>query len=157
MASLAHRPPPVLDLTTEAERLTVKIDGVEYLLRQSNDLSLANLRFIERTGARLLALEAGFEQGDLKEREEAEYASLLAQWCELAIDAPQDVIEKVGVLNRALIIQSFLELSAPSLLRLRATAQRMAMQAARTGGRSSPASSGSSGPPARRTGSRKSR
>ena len=38
----------ILDLTTDTDRPVVKIDGIGYPLRTSNDLTLENFRFLER-------------------------------------------------------------------------------------------------------------
>lgn len=141
----------ILDLTTEHERLTVKIDGIAYDMRDENDLSLSHYRLLQQAGPRLAALE---DLPAMSKAQESEYADLLLSVCLLALDAPEKVIERVGVVQRIAIVRSFCELSAPSLRRMGAAMQAKTQS---PGTNSSPASTGSTGRRTRRSGSRKSR
>lgn len=147
--------PPVLDLITERERLTVKIDGVAYDLRDENDLTLEHYRLLEQAGQRMTTLEA---LPKMSKKQQAEYHELLKDACLLALDAPDAVIDRTGYLQRIAIFRTFSELSAPSLLRMGASMQAARTAAAQSRGTSSsPASSGSTAGRTRRSGSRRSR
>lgn len=147
-------PPPILDFTTERTRLTVAIDGIAYEMRDENDLTLANYRLLQQAGPRLSELE---DLPRMTPAQEAEYADLLKSICELALDAPERVIARTGIVQRIALVRGFCELSAPSLRKLGATMQAPAPQPPFPGTNSSPGSSASTGAPTRRAGSRRSR
>jgi hypothetical protein len=133
---------PVLDLLTDTQRPTVRVDGTLYALRTSRDLTLEAYKTLEPIPGRLGALMV---QPSLSDVDSAELSRLLDQTCRLVLMAPDDVQARLGEVNRSLIAKVFFELLTPSLLRARAT---LGMEAHRSAGTSS--SRGSNGSTAAR-------
>ena len=158
MATTAETtPPPVLDLSTERTRPTVKIDGRPYELRTSNDLTLANIRYLERVGPRLVYLES---LPEMSAAAEVEYSGILARVLELGlVDVPAAVVEALGIGNRLAVARVFFELSMNGLTRMRAIATAQAIAATAKPSSGARPSRGSKGSTAARssTGSRRSR
>lgn len=144
---------PVLDLSTERERLSVRIDGVPYALRGRHDLTIREYRVITRVGSQLDELET---KDEMTEAEAASYAALLGQMCDVALEAPSDVMAKLDDIQRRAVVRSFLEHLHPSLVK---AGRRLTppSPAPPSGTRSSRGSSGSTAPATRGRGSRRSR
>ena len=108
---------PALDLFTDTERLTVRIDGIDYPLRTSNDLTLDSYKTLERIGPRIgvLFLQQSYSKADLREM-----SALLDTVTQIAIVAPEEVLRRLGDANRTMIAKVFFELLAPVLQRMRA-------------------------------------
>ena len=104
----------ILDLTTDTDRPVVKIDGIGYPLRTSNDLTLENFRYLERVSLRvgeLMTRSKVFTKG-----ENAELEQRLKEIAKLALDAPPAVLRKLTAIHRVLIFKVFSELLAPELI-----------------------------------------
>lgn len=143
---------PILDLTTPQTRPFVKINGIAYDLRTSNDLTLQAFRTLERITPQIGAL---LQQPELSDAEATTLSTLLAQGCAIGLDAPADVLKGLGDVGRIQVFKVFAELSTPSLQRAGAN---LAARPA-PGTKPSRGSSGStgarnaSGSPRRRSGS----
>src|SRR5919109_5473343 len=109
--------PALLDLTTEQELKTIRIDAIEYPIKRSNDLTLAEYKRLERIAPRIAALIAADE---LTPDETKELSHLLDTTVRMALDAPADVQERLGDLNRTRIFEAFTTLLSLSLLTTRA-------------------------------------
>ena len=140
---------PVLDLTTDSQRPTVRIDQVAYELRTSNDLTLQSFKELERITPRVGALML---QEALSVDEGRELSQLLDTVCRMALVAPEAVQAGLGDVHRVLIFKVFSELLTPSLQRAGAELMRQPAD----GMRSSRGSSASTAAP-RRAGSRRPR
>jgi hypothetical protein len=103
---------PVLDLTTDLERPTVKIDQVAYLLRTARDLTLDAYKALERATPRIAALLLA---DVLSADEGQELSHLLDSACQIALIAPEAVHAKLGDVQRMQIFQVFTERLTPKL------------------------------------------
>lgn len=104
----------ILDLTTETDRPVVKIDGIGYPLRTTNDLTLENFRFLERVSARVGALLQ--RAAALKPFEEAELEKRLKEITAIALEAPAPVLRKLTAIQRIMVFKVFTELLTPTLI-----------------------------------------
>lgn len=140
---------PLLDLVTTKVRKYVRIDGVNYEVRLSEDLSLAEGRRLNSLWRRLSEIE---RQPELSDEQSAEYAELLSTLVALAlVDVPASVVSALSVGKRKAIVVSFFLLSAPG--REPARAENAAAAAPSTGRKPSRGSRGSTAA-RRRTGSK---
>jgi hypothetical protein len=151
MAALTE-PTPALDLTTDRLRMTVKIDGIAYVVRSPSDLSLTTYSMLERVTPQI---------GELlcRDRTPAEDKALglhLKRLCLIALDAPEIVLAKLGQVDRLRIYTLFIGLLSTSLQSTGA-ARLMAAKASRSSGASSSRNSRGSTPRTRPSGSRSSR
>lgn len=108
---------PILDLTTDRPRYTVRIDGPAYQLRDTSDLTIQQYRTLERLAPRTGLLLANEQPSDA---DSVELDHLLDAICRIALDAPDPVHAKLRIMERIAIFNVFTELSLPSLLRMRA-------------------------------------
>ncbi len=106
-------PNRVLDLTTDHDRLTVRIDGADYPLRTANDLTLDAYKTLERIGPQIGAL---LRLDALTPEQGQELSQLLDQACRLAIVAPDPVQDRLSDVNRVQIFRVFTQLLAPTLV-----------------------------------------
>jgi hypothetical protein len=104
----------ILDLTTETDRPVVKIDGIGYPLRTSNDLTLENFRFLERVSSRVGTLLT--RAASLKAPEELELEKRLKEIAAVALEAPPAVLRKLTAIQRIMIFKVFTELLTPTLI-----------------------------------------
>ena len=104
----------ILDLTTETDRPVVKINGVGYPLRTTNDLTVENFRFLERVSARVGVLLT--RAAALKPFEEAELEKRLKEITAIALEAPAPVLRKLTAIQRIMIFKVFTELLTPTLI-----------------------------------------
>lgn len=145
---MAPTPDPILDLTTERDRPTVRIDAVDYLLRTFNDLTLNAYKTLERLTARIpLLLLLDTYTAD----QEQELSGLLDQVCRLVLVAPAAVHDQLGDVHRLRVFHVFTQRLTPSLLRA-TSAMREAIPS--TGPTPSHGSSGSIPAAATKTGPR---
>jgi len=136
-APTAPTPPPLLDLDTLLVRLSVRIDGVPYEIRNRDELSVLGLRRVNLWCERfnqILVLEAPTAE------QEAESAALLQKICQAVLDAPPDVHAKLQEQHRMAIADVFCTLRASRLQTAGATATT---EPPPTGASSPPASPGS--------------
>jgi hypothetical protein len=142
--------PALLDLLTTQTRPVAKIDGREYDIRTSNDLTLFAYKRFQKlsplVGELLLKDDMTAEDGDVLTRH-------LDEACRLILDAPDEVQKRLGDVNRLTIFGVFTDLLTPSLTRTRASSEA----SSEPGTTSSPGSPGSTPAPARSNGARKSR
>ena len=104
----------ILDLTTDTDRPVVKIDGIGYPLRTSNDLTLENFRFLERVSTRVGELLTS--KKSLSTRDDAELEQRLKEIARLALEAPPAVHKKLTAIHRVMVFKVFTELLAPTLI-----------------------------------------
>ena len=104
----------ILDLTTETDRPVVKIDGIGYPLRGSNDLTLEHFRFLERVSSRVGTLLTRAQS--LKPAEEKELESRLREIAKVALEAPPGVLAKLTAIQRIMVFKVFTELLTPTLI-----------------------------------------
>jgi len=109
---------PVLDLTTLLHRETVRIDGVRYDLKNDKELSIFDLARLERTAARIQAID-GAEATSPEQR--ADYDRLLEVAVRLVLVAPDAVHAALKTAHREAILWTFIRLSRPSLAPTRET------------------------------------
>lgn len=129
---------PLLDIFTTRDRPFIRIDGADYELRTSNDLTLEAYRAIERAAPRINTL---IVKSGMSPAEESELSQLLDMVCRRALVAPDDLLGRLGDINRMVIFTAFTNLLTPSLLRTRAT---LAEASTAPGTKSSRGSRGSS-------------
>ena len=103
----------ILDLTTDTDRPVVKIDGIGYPLRTSNDLTLENFRFLERVSTRVGELLTS--KKSLSTRDDAELEQRLKEIARLALEAPPAVHKRLTAIHRVMIFKVFTELLVPTL------------------------------------------
>lgn len=134
--------PPIIALDTVAglEREAVTIDGERYTLRHAAELSLTNLRRLERFGADFTALCD--DDGELPDTENDAAAKLLEASVPIVLDAPTDVLGRLTPAQRFAVMNVFTELQ-PSTRRPAAGAN--GANPSRTGSRSPRGSRGSMG------------
>ena len=108
---------PVLDLTTDQIRSIVNIDRLPYDIRTPSDLTLAQFQRLERLVPRAGELMVA---DDLANDEAAELSVIVDAVCRIALDAPADLIDRLGDLNKVQIFKIFAELLSPRLLQARA-------------------------------------
>lgn len=101
-----------LDLTTTDERETVRIDGVPYQLRRTTDLTLANLKALERLIPLAMTLA---DQDTHTPPEAAELSAHLATIVDLVLAAPAKVLGKLNDVQRVMIFKLFIDASLPSM------------------------------------------
>lgn len=143
-------PDPVLDLTTTRTRPTVRIDHVDYPLRNSYDVTLDAYKTLERISPRIGVL---LLRDTLTTDQASELSQLLVQACRIALVAAPAVHATLGDVHRVKIFEVFMQLLTPSL----PGAARAELEAPRSNGaKRSPSSSGSTAG-ASKTGSRRSR
>jgi hypothetical protein len=126
----------ILDLTTESDRPVVKIDGVGYPLRTSNDLTLEQYRFLERVSIRVADLLQ--RSSTLTKVENAELNTRLKEVAKVALEAPAAVLGKLTPIHRVMIFKVFSELLTPTLIqaiRAMGTDQTLAAAALRSHGK----------------------
>ena len=104
----------ILDLTTETDRPVVKIDGIGYPLRTTNDLTLENFRYLERVSLRVGTLLT--RAAALKPMESAELEKRLKEVAAVALEAPPAVLRKLTAIQRIMIFKVFTELLTPTLI-----------------------------------------
>jgi len=104
----------ILDLTTETDRPVVKIDGIGYPLRTTNDLTLENFRFLERVSSRVGTLLT--RAASLTPAEELELEKRLKEVAGVALEAPAPVLRKLTAIQRIMIFKVFTELLTPTLI-----------------------------------------
>lgn len=104
----------ILDLTTETDRPVVKIDGIGYPLRTTNDLTLEHFRFLERVSARVGTLLQ--RAAALKPAEERELEKRLREVAAVALEAPAPVLRKLTAIQRIMVFKVFTELLTPTLI-----------------------------------------
>lgn len=117
---------PLLDLTTLLQRETIRIDGIVYDLRNSNELTIFDLARLQRTADRVQQLD-GLAEPTADEL--AEYARLLDRAVRIILDAPEAVHAKLRTAQREAIVWTFIGLSQPSLGLTRAPATETAVTA----------------------------
>jgi hypothetical protein len=110
----------VLDLTTTEPPLTIKIDGIPYIIRRSNDLTLFEFKTIERLVPRVSVL---LELAALSDDEGKELSDSLGRVCRLALVAPDAVHDVLGDVHKLQIFTVFVTLLTPRLGRTRATTE----------------------------------
>jgi len=126
----------ILDLTTETIRPVVKIDGIGYPLRTSNDLTLEQYRFLERVSIRVGDLLT--RSATLTKIENHELETRLKEVASVALEAPAGVLKKLTAIQRVMIFKVFTELLTPTLIQaIRAigTDHNLAAAAIRSHGR----------------------
>jgi hypothetical protein len=131
---------PVLDLTTDQSRPLARIDGVEYQIRTSRDLTLSEYFTFQRIGPRVLVLMSQSTEGALPADEEKEFTALLNQMCSMALMAPPEVLARLDLPQRLHLFNLFTDLLTP---RLRAPRVATAEASPVHGPKSSPPSRGS--------------
>ncbi len=104
----------VLDLTTDTDRPVVKIDGIGYPLRTTNDLTLENFRFLERVSARVGTLLT--RAASLTTAEELELQKRLKEVAAVALEAPAPVLRKLTGIQRIMVFKVFTDLLTPTLI-----------------------------------------
>jgi hypothetical protein len=140
-------PQPTLDLSIDIVRPIVRIDGIPYEVRTSNDVSVSQYRDMVRLTARIGVL---FEKEPRTRKEEREFTAALDVVMETALLAPKDVREKLGQLSKMQVVDFFAELLLPNIKRAVARAEVLSG----AGTISSRASTGSTRLATRRAGSR---
>lgn len=136
---------PLLTLSTLIDRHFVTIDGVNYDLRNADELSIVELDRMTRQSARFDQL---FAQQIRSEEESAEYEAILHGLCNTILEAPDDVRAKLKDGQRADIVVAFTALSLRSLQSTRANQEAATVPP--TGASSRRASRGSTGARRRR-------
>ncbi len=134
----------VLDITTNRERPSIRIDQVDYPLRNSNDLTLDVYKTLERVAPRITEL---LLMDTLTPADGSELSQLLDQICRIALVTPStsDLHDRLSDINRLTIYQVFTELLTPNLLQAARAETPGARRAAGT--KLSRASSGSTAAP----------
>ena len=140
-------PQPLLDLTTDTTRPTVRIDGVTYSLRIQSDLGLLEYHTLNRLVPSFRDLCG--RGPDMTEQESRELGAISKALCKVAVlDMPAEVDDRLGDLDRVMIFKVFTERLSPKVMQ---TISAIAATNAR-GRTSSHASNGSTAATPRRGG-----
>lgn len=130
---------PLLDLTVALDRPCVRVNGVNYQIRTATDLTIGEYQHLSFVAPQLSALLA---KKDASKEEDAERSRMLDDLCRLAVNAPDEVHDSLGDVNRMKVFSTFTSLLFPSAVRARA--ERVAVTArAKAGSGSSRGSRGS--------------
>lgn len=100
---------PVLVLESNPERARVRIDGIEYELKNATEFSAVEARRIAGWGERLDELLLTTKR-ELTPEEEGEIPTLLDRLCKAVLDAPALVHAKLSDHQRGSIFQAFVSL-----------------------------------------------
>lgn len=100
---------PVLDLNVLNERACVRINGQDYELLNPGELDLLQYIRLEALGQRLQTIEA--EPGKASEAELTEVSEALARTVGSILKAPEDVLSKLGGMQRFRILLAFFDLA----------------------------------------------
>jgi len=119
-----------LDLDTLANRPIVKIDGVAYPLRATEDFSILEWH---RHGKEVTRFAELMNQADLTDAEGQELSILLASYCQRVLNAPADVHAKLTDGHRLRIVTVFSQLLGIAGLTLGARTARPKPTLAKTG------------------------
>lgn len=137
---------PIFTLDTITPRDAVAIDGVNYELRRSTELSVLEHARLRRLSPRYDVLIDREE--NLSDEEAVELSSVLSDICAVVLKAPSEVLAKLTDVQRLLIVSTFIALSH-GMRPLRETANttgalgRQGMTSPSTGGTASHGSRGS--------------
>lgn len=101
---------PVLSLSTVDEGLPIKIDGKTYLVKHPDSLPIGMLRRFEETAPRIAAL---MDLNRPTKAQQVELSTLLCEFVEVAVDAPQKVLAKLQDWHRVQVMNVFTQLRAP--------------------------------------------
>lgn len=113
---------PVLSLDSTSSLNVVAIDGVQYTLRDKEDMSYPALKRTMAAAKRMEVL--GQKEDDLTAADEAEIGQILTQVCVAVLDAPLAVIERLSDVKKSQIATVFTSLSAAAATATRAKATR---------------------------------
>jgi len=130
---------PILNLNTLVDRRVVRIDGKDYELIASGELSLLDYHRIGRQSGRVEELMTRSE--DLSDAEVQELSRMLKDLCCLILRAPEELHARLNDLHRLAVIQAFSNLQRDQ--KKAAPAGEGSAPPTSTGASSSPASAGS--------------